>query len=61
MLMLIRLSALKKKIKLETNDKKFECNYFFNSFGYHDSNTFLNQMLLQFGALARMNMKFFKT
>tara|TARA_B100000963_G_scaffold305807_1_gene280163 strand:+ start:275 stop:1345 length:1071 start_codon:yes stop_codon:yes gene_type:complete len=28
------------KLKLETNDKKFECNYFFNSFGHHDSRTF---------------------
>ena len=35
-------------------------NYFFNSFGYHDSNTFFKSNALQFGALARMNMKFFK-
>ena len=35
-----QVKCFKEKIKLETNDKKFECNYFFNSFGYHDSNTF---------------------
>ena len=55
-----QVKCFKEKIKLETNDKNLSVIISLTHLVTMIQILFLNQMLLQFGALARMNMKFFK-